>query len=557
MPRPYTLPAHRTDMESPSENQPLSPEELSSEELEFKPVVKYAAIGLAIVTLLGVEYATYKLGFSNGFTSGVTSEVVSEAVNNAAVENLTHFMQAATADEATLLHTVRTRETGLAWIKNPSVRREAEWMLALATMNRGKVADAADMLKALFPRDEASELWARRAVLTARSFAETGDSKSAVAYYRYASRCYGKLGRQREQLGAYSEQAELIASAAENSAAQLKALETLQTEVANLGEPGKLLQANLLAYMGRIHRSHGKHQEALKCFEKALTGVDLDKVPTLAGAAVCMGSALLEKGDTEQAARLLRDGVSRLGEHPGDAVYLASALRDLARIELESSNSENALALLYRAEGAAMGRIDAADPYWACLYDQRGWVNFAKEAHEAALADFSRALASGSMPEELRAQPLEGAGRCCIVLGRIDEALSYLQEAVKLRSTHFAADKTALGRVYLALAQVYDMDGKTRDAANAYALAAQNLPKETGEDNDRFQAMMSQAYALSQLRDWNAAIQTWDALRSEVQKGSPRAREVEEQFNLCRLHGASLPEEVDTDEGEQTDTSEH
>ena len=154
-----SLPAYRTDMESPGENQPLSPEELSSEELEFKPVVKYAAIGLAIVSLLGVEYATYKLGFSNGFTSGVTSEVVSEAVNNAAVENLTHFMQAATADEATLLHTVRTRETGLSWIKNPSVRREAEWMLALAMMNRGKVADAADMLKELFPRDEASELW--------------------------------------------------------------------------------------------------------------------------------------------------------------------------------------------------------------------------------------------------------------------------------------------------------------------------------------------------------------------------------------------------------------
>lgn len=557
MPSRHTLPELRTDMESPGENQPLSHEELSSEELEFKPVVKYAAIGLAVVSLLGVEYATYKLGFSNGFTSGVTSEVVSEAVNNAAVENLTHFMQAATADEATLLHTVRTRETGLSWIKNPSVRREAEWMLALAMMNRGKVADAADMLKELFPRDEASELWARRAVLTARSFAESGDRKSAVAYYRYASRCYGKLGREREQLAAYSEQAELIASAADSSAAQLKALETLQTEVSKLGEPGKLLQANLLAYMGRIHRAHGKHQEALSCFEKALAGVELDKVPTLAGAAVAMGSALLEKGDTEEAARLLRDGVSRLGEHPGDADYLASALRDLARIEQESGNAENALALLYRAEGAAMGRIDAADTYWLCLYDQRGWVNFAKDAHEAALADFSRALEFQSMPEELRAQPLEGAGRCCIVLGRIDEALAYLQDAVLMRTRHFAEDKPALGRVYLSLAQGYDMAGKTREAADTYALAVQNLPVELGEDNDRFQAMMGRAYALSQLKDWNTAIQAWGTLRDALQKDSPRSREVDEQFNLCRIHGASLPEEVDADEGEHADTSEH
>ncbi|MBQ8900970.1 MAG: hypothetical protein IJY72_08435, partial [Akkermansia sp.] len=73
-------------------NQANRQEELNDDDLEFKPIVKYAAIGLGLVALLGVEYATYRLGFSQGFTAGVTSEVVSEAVNTAAINNLTHFM---------------------------------------------------------------------------------------------------------------------------------------------------------------------------------------------------------------------------------------------------------------------------------------------------------------------------------------------------------------------------------------------------------------------------------------------------------------------------------
>ena len=81
-------------MQSPSEHQAPETEELNDDDLEFKPIVKYSAIGLAVVALLGVEYATYRLGFSKGFNDGVTSEVVSEAVNTAAVNNLTPFMQA-------------------------------------------------------------------------------------------------------------------------------------------------------------------------------------------------------------------------------------------------------------------------------------------------------------------------------------------------------------------------------------------------------------------------------------------------------------------------------
>lgn len=554
MPEPHS-PLRRPNiyMESPHENQPLPPEELNEDDLEFKPVVKYVAIGLALVALFGVEYATYRLGFSNGYNSGVSSEVVSEAVNNAAVKNLTHFMQAATADEATLLHMVQNHKHALSWIKDEVVRREAEWTLASAAMSRGKVEAAAELLKELYPRPAASALWGRRALLTARAFAEAGNRRSAAVYYRYAARVYGQHKQGREQLAAYSELAELLASAADKSEAQLVALEKLQKEVSALGAQGKQLQAYLLAYMGRIHRAHGNSEAALRCFEQALAAVAPDEVPALAGAAVCLGAVLLEKGETQRAEQLLRDGVSRLGEHPGDADYLASALRDLARIELENGNADNALALLYRAEGAAMGRIEAASPYWPCLYDQRGWANFSKDAHEAALVDFTRALAVSGTPEELRAQPLEGAGRCCIALGRAEEAMAHLQEAVQVRNRHFAGDKPALGRVYFSLAQAYDMAGRPREAADTYGSAAANLPQLPGEESDATSAMLGRAYALSQLGDWNAAIQVWSALRSALPRESAHSREVEEQIAHCRRYGATLPEEVDTDEGEHTE----
>lgn len=529
-------------------NQDYQQEELSDDDLVFKPIVKYAAIGLGLVALLGVEYATYRLGFSEGFTAGVTSEIVSEAVNTAAVNNLTHFMQVATSDDATLLATVRNRNTELAWIKNDKVRREAEWTLALALVNRHKAAEAAELLQALFDSAEKNELWAHRALIVARALADETRPQEALNYYRYAAGAYSAQGRSREQLTIYSEMAALVAAPSDNLGEQLKALESLQKEVAALGDSGKPLQADLLAHIGRIHRAHGNQDKALACFEQALAGADLSKTPALAGAAVSMGSALLEKGDTQRAEQLLRDGVSRLGEHPADAAYLAAALRDLARIELEQGNAENALALLYRAEGAAMGRMTDNSVYWLCLYDQRGWIHLTKDAHDAALADFDRALAQKDAPEELRAQPLEGAGTCCLTLGRLEDAVRYLKDAVELRKKHFAGDKPAIGRVYLRLAQAYDLTGSTRDAANTYALAIEHLPQEPGEESDYFNALMARAYALSQIKDWNTAIQAWDALRPLVTKGGPRAREVDEQFALCRRYGASLPEEVDADD---------
>lgn len=519
----------------------LSGQAAQEAQLEFRPCVKYAGIGLAVLALLGLEYATYRAGHERGYAEATASGHVSEAVNTAAVENLTHFMQATSRDDASLLATVANRETELGWIRDPDVRREAEWMLAQSLIDRGLALQATELLAELFRSAPAQPVWARRAMVTARGLAEEGRMQEALAYYRYASTRFAAAGQSEGQLRALTSMVELLASM-EGEEEVLSALEGLQHEAAALGKVGQNLRAHILASMGRLYRMHGDHTRALTCFEEALSGMNPDETPGLASAAVCYGSALLEKGDREQAERFLRDGVSRLGDNPAEAPYLVSALRDLAFLEQERGNADAALALLYRAEGAAMGRIAPQSNFWLCLFDQRGWVHYAREAYEPALADFHRALAFVGGSEELRVQPLEGAGRCGIALGKAEEAERCLRDCLELRQRLYPSDAMALGRVNLLLGQACDMTGKGKEAAEAYGRAAELLPADRAAE-DRLLALMGRAYALSQREEWEAASAVWEEVLPLVQEDAARTSEVRSQLQLCRRYGAGDAQE--------------
>ena len=86
-------------MESEPESSPTQP---SEERLVLRPIVKYIAIGLGFVTLLGIEYATYRAGIERGYAEGVASGEVAASVNRQAVDNLRHFMQVPSAADASI-----------------------------------------------------------------------------------------------------------------------------------------------------------------------------------------------------------------------------------------------------------------------------------------------------------------------------------------------------------------------------------------------------------------------------------------------------------------------
>ena len=76
----------------PHQQAPERPES-QEEKLELRPIVKYIAIGLGVLSLLGVEYATYRAGVERGYKEGVCSGEVTAAVHACAVENLRHVQQ--------------------------------------------------------------------------------------------------------------------------------------------------------------------------------------------------------------------------------------------------------------------------------------------------------------------------------------------------------------------------------------------------------------------------------------------------------------------------------
>ncbi len=502
--------------------------------LEFRPVVKYTGVAVLLALLVGIEYATYEGGYSRGYHDAAKSGEVQASINRVAVENLRHFMQLASADDDTLLSAIATRDTTLAWIKEPSVRLEAEWMLVQSALDRDKAEDVTDFIAELFGSAPATEVWARRCLLAARNLAATADAVSARECYRAAIDRLAALGKADTRLVAMNELGSLLASLPDE--ASFSALDALQQEAAGLGDAGRLLRADILAYMGLYYREHGDAAASMRCFEESLAGVNIEETPALAAASVCYGLALMEKGDTAHAETLLREGVNRLGNSPADVSYMVSGLRDLARLEQQRGAADAALALLYRAEGAATNRIPGDNSFWGCLYDQRGWVNLLKGAHEAALSDFRSAIDRQGIAEDVLAQSLEGAGRCCIILGEADTAALYLGKSAELRERIAAHDVSSLGCVYLQLGHAQDMRGDSAAAAAAYARSAELLASSEQADDreNRISALMGRSYALGQLGQWAEAAALWEQVQPLVAGDAPRETEARNQLALCR-----------------------
>ncbi len=526
----------------PHQQAPERPES-QEEKLELRPIVKYIAIGLGVLSLLGVEYATYRAGVERGYKEGVCSGEVTAAVHACAVENLRHVQQLASAEDAVLVDAVKNHRTTLAWIQEPTVLYEVQWALAQALITRGLAAEADTMLRELFTaQPQASSLWARRALVTARALVEEGKYEQGAYYYGYADAYYKKASLVEEQLELISEQLAHLPAAYPNPQHLHQQLSAYAKRAAELGDKGEEMVAGIWAWKGRLYREEGTTtalEKANRCFEKALSGFKADHLPELAGASICVGSLLLDKGESARAEELIRNGLSRIEDTPSAAPYMLLALRDLARIEQDKGNSDAALAMLYRAEGIALIHEPSGSTFWNCLYDQRGWLNFSRENYGAARVDFEKALEVCGASPAYRVQPLEGAARCCLAYEELDKAAGYFTECLQLRRSHMAAELIPQGRIHLELARIYDAQNKAEEACAAYGEAVRLLSTMEDKQNpELIAAMMAQAYSLTQLRQWTEAYAVWDALQPLVTDDKMLRNEVSVQLQYCRDRGA-------------------
>ena len=529
------------------ENPSVPPAETPEAELEFRPWVKWAALGLAGAGSLGLFLLTYYIGYwqgqDRGFQQAVCSGLVEESLNAAASQNVLNFMRLASASDAHLQQAAANTDAAFGWIQDATVRQEAEWSLACALLDRRMADSALAVLRPLMQAVPHTAEWGYRSLKAADALAGMQQFQNARDYYTLADSVFSenKLDEARQTtLGQLMALEMTIPQAAETAIAALNALlEKLNPEARG----AQLLRSIAIVHQGALYRGLGKSQDAENCFRKALEQGTPTEF-TSPEARACFGFALLELGDAAAAEPLLRDAANAGGTRTSDIAARLQALRQLAIIENQRGHNVTALALLHRAQGVADGRIPDNNTFWPSLFDQRGWMHYQVQNFQTALLDFTAAINCTQDPQLLM-QPQEGAARCYLELSKAEQAQPLLESCLKLRQQYAADDKAALGRVYLLQAQLYDQQGKVVEAVASYAQAVANLPgNEPSEIANRRAALFGYAYALGELKRWAEAYAAWEQVLPLVEEQFDRREEVRSQMRRIKpLISAALPAE--------------
>ena len=509
----------------------------TEDELEFRPWVKWCGIGLAGVASLGLFLVTYYIGYGQGEGAGyiqaTSSGMVQQHLNEAASQNVLNFMRLASASDEHLTKAAADTKAAFSWIQEKEVRQEAEWCLALALFERGMTDAAAKVIEPLLAAAPHTAEWAYRALNAADFLAADQQYDAACRYYGQAVSVFSENKLTNARIQALGQLISLEVASQQDSAALAELLNKHLKELESMGQEASALRSVVLVQLGMLHRAAGRGSDAETAVRAAVDGVDMQQKMTPEQVA-SYGLALLELGDVAAAEPLLRIAEKNAGNRPVDLMSRLLAMRQLASLECERGNTASALALLHRAHGAAEGRMPSNNVFWACLYDQRGWAHFSLQNFELALSDFTAALAV-TKDALLQMQPMEGAARCHMELGRNQEALPMLEQCLQLRQKHAAADKPAMGRLYLLLAQMYDSLGKVNEAETSYAAAVANLTGNTPDELvNRRTALMGHAYILSDLKRWADSYAAWEQVLPLLNEQYDRREEARAQMRRIK-----------------------
>lgn len=430
-----------------------------------------------------------------------------EQSDKKAMATLAAFMAESASGPEALSRLLANRDKDLAWIRDESLRNDVAWGLARELLVEGKEKEAANTIQHLveqgYSSGEAAK-WAPRAALAGKILFASGNEADAAYFFQKAAQGYRDNKQPKEEAGMLDSlgSALIAMNRTDDAMAVLARVDGLSTRT-------PLVRARVLATMGRIARAQGKNDEARKYFTSAMAlwpDGQKEDGGDMGSAKVCLAEALLESGRNDEAEKMFRNGLSELHGKDGELSFTTSALRGLAQIASQKGNYQEALSWLYKAEGAAMGRIAHSDAFWPCLYDQRGWVLLNKAEPKEAAADFRKVVGSSSAPDA-RVQSCEGLGEAYIELGRAEDAHKYLSEAIRLREEHYPGDFVSLGRVYKGLGMACDLLGRNEDALQAYNKAVEAFEKagKGGKFPLYSETLLCKSHALTELSRWQEA----------------------------------------------------
>lgn len=507
-------------MEPTAQPEPSAAFSPDDENLEFKPWVKiaaWAAVGAACLSL--AYYAFYKWGYESGRRDAMAI----------AEKSMADVLQVQLADDESLIKMAQHREAFFGGISRPELRREAMGMLLSTLIERDLLTEAEDMLAEVMPpATPANSVWAQRMLKAAHWLSMHGRWEKASLYLQALSAPESShVVDVAELAGMWAELALATNLPQDDICRELEALAS--RAVAENAELGM----ELYVCLGNLHRMGGNQQKAHAYYSKAVQTMTQAGVQPTEAAALSYGVALSEIGDREKAVEYLQRGLQCADRMAGLADCRVVALRHLAMLSMEAGYPAEAMHYLYRAEGEATGIIAPENSFWLYLADQRAWTLLAMQEYEKSLAEFRHVLdMAPPQNKDMRVQPLEGVVRCCLALGRTEEAISAATECVSLCKIAFPADKERLGRVLLLLGQAHDQARQLQLAIGDYESAAATLPERHA---DRATALESLAHALMQARRWADAAQTWQALLELIPESEDRYRDrIISRIDACR-----------------------
>ena len=506
----------------PAATNPQSqPHGYEDDNLEYKPWVKAVAwCTVALACLLPAYYAFYSLGYEIGRKD---AKVEGE-------KRIAKMLLRMEDAQEKLMDVARYREELINEISDAAMRREMMGMLVDAVLAGEFSTDSEGTLREMLPPAAAPEhpAEAARMLRVAHWLARHGRWGAACAYLKTLEAADSKLV---SPVNLLRERALMALNARLDTSATVRELEAL-VEQAKDARPE--LAMELYVSLGNLYRQQGDLTRSEAAFCAALKMAGLVDEATLRSPMlmVSYGIALYEAGDKEKALGYLEQGLALMPRGREFVDHRMATLQLLAAHCLEQGMAMEALQFLYRAEGEATGLLAADNPFWACLADQRGWALLTLQEYEKSLEAFHRAVQlAGSARKILHIQPLEGAARSCMAIGRSEEAVRAAQECCTLRAKWMPGDKAGLGQAYLLLGQAYDQAGHPLRAAHAYDRAAAELP---ADHELRLVALENCAYALMQETQWSDAARVWEALLERLPEDAPRYKDAKKNLDSCR-----------------------
>ena len=506
----------------------------AAEELEFRPFVKYAAMGLVGLVILGSGYATYALGYRSGFNAGIRSGLVSESLNDVAIRNLSHFLQCSTAGDSELIAHAADSDKFLAWIQDARVKKEAQWVLGCTLLDRNLGKEALPVLEKAFAGAPSDISWVRRGLKVAERLLDFGMPEEAGTWYSRAKEQAALVKAPWEQSYALEGQVHALLRARAAGKQTSAELNALIREAKQLGDIGNTARCIIMVNEGERLASIGKRAEAKRYMDatRELLPENVNELPAVA--LVCYGVACKATGDAAKAQELLTLGEKRLGHGMQDTISRLRALRYLSELAAANGDKSTAKSMLDKAEGIASGKVSLKEPFWNCLYLQRAWLQMDEGNKTAAKAGFMQAVNNSPLPE-IAVQAMEGAASCCLDEGAADEALDLLDRCLTLRKKHFAEDTVSLGRVTLLKAHAVDHKGDAAQAVDLFADAANLLQGDAPEvvENHNM-ALLWKGHAQHKSEQWQACLETLEQVLPFLEDKRNLREEAEARIQDCR-----------------------